>query len=86
MNQSQFSPHKDYTTNRLVTGLLQLAPGTHLIVDETTLQSGQLGEKGVNNLTALGYMIQWQKIKYDFQYHCVEFECDLVSLSECCSE
>ena len=79
MNNAQFSPHKDYTANRLMAGRLQLAPGTLLMVDETVLQAGKLSEKGVNNLTALGYLIQWQKLKYDFHYHMMEFDCDMVS-------
>lgn len=31
---------------RLDAGVLQLTPGTHLLVDETALQSGQLQERG----------------------------------------
>ena len=53
--------------------------GTHLLVDETALTPGQLTEVGVKNLTALGNLIQWQKVTYDFQYHTSEFECNLVS-------
>ena len=39
---------------------------------------GKLEEKGVNNLTALGNLVQWQKLSYDFQFHTMEFECDVV--------
>ncbi len=53
--------------------------GTHLLADETALSSGQLTEVGVSNLTALGNVIQWQKVTYDFQYHTTEFDCNLVS-------
>lgn len=54
--------------------------GTHLVVDETVLTPGQLNEQGVKNLTALGNLIQWQKLHYDFQYHTSEFECNVVSV------
>ncbi|XP_064382402.1 mini-chromosome maintenance complex-binding protein-like isoform X2 [Halichondria panicea] len=74
MNKSRFSPKKDYHANRLTAGLLQLTDGTHLVVDETALTPGQLSEVGVQNLTALGNLIQWQKVSYDFQYHTAEFE------------
>ena len=53
--------------------------GSHILVDETSLSTGQLNEVGVKNLTALGNIIQWQKLNYDFHYHTVEFLTDLVS-------
>ena len=54
--------------------------GSHVLVDETALTAGQLSEVGVRNLTALGNVIQWQKLYYDFQYHTSEFHTDLVSV------
>ena len=49
-----------------------------MLVDETVLTAGQLTQVGVANLTALGNMIQWQKLSYDFQFHTTEFDCDVV--------
>lgn len=46
MNHSRFIPHKDYTANRLVSGVLQLASNTSLVVDETQLEQGQLDTTG----------------------------------------
>ena len=79
MNSWKFSPRKDYSANRLVAGALQLAAGTHLLVDETALEPGRLSEVGVRNLAALGHVVQRQTVEYDFQFHTTEFECDLVS-------
>ncbi len=45
------------------------------------MEPGQLGEGGVRNLTALGNVVQWQKVHYDFQYHTAEFDCNLVGNS-----
>ncbi len=59
--------------------MYSLCVGTHLLVDETVLTPGQLSEVGVQNLTALGNLIQWQKVSYDFQYHTAEFESNVVS-------
>jgi hypothetical protein len=39
---------------RLVSGVLQLPKGTHLILDETAMTDGQLSARGVQNLTSLG--------------------------------
>lgn len=46
MNHSRFIPRKDYTANRLVSGILQLASNTSLVIDETQLEQGQLDTKG----------------------------------------
>lgn len=49
-----------------------------MLVDETVLTAGQLTQVGVANLTALGNLIQWQRVTYDFQFHSTEFNCDVV--------
>ncbi|NXC29823.1 MCMBP protein, partial [Campylorhamphus procurvoides] len=77
MNHSRFIPHKDYAANRLVSGVLQLASNTSLVVDETQLEQGQLDTTGVHNVTALGNLITWQKVDYDFNYHRMEFPCNI---------
>ena len=46
MNSLRFVPRKDYAANRLETGLLQLSARTHLMLDETALEPGQLDAKG----------------------------------------
>eukprot|EP00057_Strongylocentrotus_purpuratus_P034696 XP_796222.3 PREDICTED: mini-chromosome maintenance complex-binding protein [Strongylocentrotus purpuratus] len=73
MNKLKLTPKKDYTANRLKSGLLQLTDRTHLVLDETALQPGQLDANGVMNLAALGNIISWQKVDYDFNYHKTEF-------------
>ena len=60
-NKGSFVPRKDYHENRLVSGLLQLSAGTHLILDETTMADGQLTADGLRNVTAIGNVISWQK-------------------------
>ncbi|XP_056408418.1 LOW QUALITY PROTEIN: mini-chromosome maintenance complex-binding protein [Hyla sarda] len=77
MNSMRFIPCKDYSTNRLVSGLLQLPSHTLLVVDETVLEQGQLDTAGVRGLTALGNLITWQKVDYDFSYHQMEFPCNI---------
>lgn len=32
---------------------------------------------GVHNVTALGNLITWQKVDYDFNYHQMEFPCNI---------
>ncbi|KAJ6669007.1 hypothetical protein lerEdw1_007816 [Lerista edwardsae] len=77
MNCLHLNPHKDYTANRLVSGVLQLASNTSLVIDETLLEQGQLDTRGVHNVTALGHLITWQKVDYDFNYHRMEFPCNI---------
>ena len=35
---------------------------------------------GVKNVTALGNLIQWQKVTYDFNYHTQDFQTDVAVL------
>ncbi|XP_070772014.1 mini-chromosome maintenance complex-binding protein isoform X2 [Enoplosus armatus] len=77
MNQMRMVPKKDYVANRLVSGALQLARNTSLFLDETQLEQGQLDTTGVRNVTALGNLISWQKVDYDFNYHQMEFPCNI---------
>ncbi|XP_057704773.1 mini-chromosome maintenance complex-binding protein [Corythoichthys intestinalis] len=77
MNQMRLVPKKDYQANRLVSGALQLAKNTSLFLDETQLEQGQLDTTGVRNVTALGNVISWQKVDYDFNYHQMEFPCNI---------
>lgn len=80
MNKVRLCPQKDYTANRLLSGVLQLGADTSLILDETVLQAGQLDANGVKNMTALGNLINWQKVEYDFSYHRQEFMSDVAVL------
>ncbi|XP_061140415.1 mini-chromosome maintenance complex-binding protein [Syngnathus typhle] len=77
MNQMRMVPKKDYVANRLLSGTLQLAKNTSLFLDETRLEQGQLDTTGVRNVTALGNVITWQKVDYDFNYHQMEFPCNI---------
>ena len=80
LNKLAFVPRKDYHENRLVSGLLQLSNGTQLILDETQMENGQLTADGVKNVTAIGNLISWQKLEYNFNYHHIEFESDVPCL------
>ncbi|XP_022246309.1 mini-chromosome maintenance complex-binding protein-like isoform X1 [Limulus polyphemus] len=80
LNTFTFVPKKDYSQNRLISGILQLSDHTHLVIDETSLSTGQLEAKGVQNITALGNLIKWQRVDYDFSYHKMEFSSNVASL------
>lgn len=47
MNSLKFTPKKDYTANRLKSGILQLSERTHLVLDETAMEAGQLDTNGM---------------------------------------
>uniref|UniRef100_A0A182FLN1 Mini-chromosome maintenance complex-binding protein n=1 Tax=Anopheles albimanus TaxID=7167 RepID=A0A182FLN1_ANOAL len=77
MNTVQFAPRKDYTTNKLTSGLLQLAPHTHLVLDETRLQPGKLESAGVEAVRHVAHLINDQQLKYDFKFYQLEFNADV---------
>ena len=80
LNSLTFVPKKDYASNRLTSGLLQLSSGTHLVLDETVMKDGQLNSQGITNLTSLGQMIKQQSVEYDFGFHKIGFESDIPCL------
>ncbi|KAH7537667.1 hypothetical protein FEM48_Zijuj03G0117200 [Ziziphus jujuba var. spinosa] len=84
LNTASLAPRKDYETNRLITGVLQLAEGTHLMIDETQLVSGTLNPVGVENARLLKNLMEFQKVEYDFKYYKMDMPVDiqLLILSE----
>lgn len=77
LNTTQFTPKKDFKTNRLTSGLLQLAPHTHLVIDETALATGQLQSAGVAALGSISQLISNQIVKFDFQFYQLDFDADI---------
>ncbi|XP_009799229.1 mini-chromosome maintenance complex-binding protein [Nicotiana sylvestris] len=84
LNKVSLAPRKDYQTNRLVSGILQLAEGSHLTIDETQLQAGTLNSTGVDNARVLKSLLELQKVEYDFTYYKMDIPADtqLLVLSE----
>ena len=62
-------PKKDYELNCLSRGALQMPSESLILVDETKLDAGTLGEKAVKNLQTLQNMIKSQGLIYDFVYY-----------------
>ena len=52
-------------------------------MDETSLTAGQLDSHGLQSLSSLNSLIQWQRVPYDFQYHTTDFACNIVSQILC---
>ncbi|XP_022939853.1 mini-chromosome maintenance complex-binding protein-like [Cucurbita moschata] len=84
LNTASLAPKKDYEINRLVPGVLQLAEGTHLMIDETQLEVGTLSSLGVENARLLKNLMELQKVEYDFKYYKMDMATDvqLLILSE----
>ncbi|XP_017041399.2 mini-chromosome maintenance complex-binding protein [Drosophila ficusphila] len=77
MNTAAFAPKKDYETNKLVSGVLQLAPHTHLVLDETCMQQGKLEANGVHAVQHLAHLINNQELKCDFQYYQIDYHANI---------
>lgn len=62
LNERYWSPRKDMTANRLISGPLQLAKsqGTCLLLDESAMQQGRLNDHGCRNLRALQTLVESQ--------------------------
>lgn len=68
---------KDYESNRLWSGILQLSDDTHLILDETKMNEGQLNNQGCLNVMALQKLFREQVIQYDFGYYPVSYNTNI---------
>lgn len=77
LNKAPVAPKKDYNTELLHSGPLQLATSTQMVIDETTLSSGQLNDTGCKNLMAIQALVQQQIIPFDFSFYNVEFPTDI---------
>lgn len=63
------TPAKNYDTNMLEPGLLEMIDGTFVICDETCMKEGQIKENGLNSIKGLAVLIEQQTVQYDFQYY-----------------
>ncbi|XP_055692204.1 mini-chromosome maintenance complex-binding protein [Lutzomyia longipalpis] len=77
LNTFQFVPKKDYNTGKLTSGILQLAPNSHLILDETCLEPGQLQGGGIEAVKSLSHLIRHQSVEADFQFYRLEYESNI---------
>lgn len=68
---------KNYSTDILESGLLQLPQHTHLMLDETKMNTGELQANGVNAISSLAYLIRRQTVKYDFEIYQLDFESNI---------
>ncbi|KAI7869313.1 putative alanine racemase-domain-containing protein, partial [Spinellus fusiger] len=74
-NNSSFSPES--INENLHAGILQLLPGTLLLLDETVLSEGILQKIGVRNIQALMHVMHRQSLRYMFPFDEFEFDVDL---------
>ncbi|KAK8936132.1 Mini-chromosome maintenance complex-binding protein [Platanthera zijinensis] len=77
LNTAVLQPRKNNQSGRLVTGVLQLAQGTHLTIDETHLETGMLNSVGVENASLLRHLLEWQTVEYDFEYYKIGMAADV---------
>ncbi|CAO3642231.1 unnamed protein product [Cunninghamella blakesleeana] len=75
LNKSQYTP-KSINEN-LSSGILQLVPGTRILIDETELSEGQLVDQGVRNMQAIMNIILNQTLSYTFPFSQYDFDTDL---------
>ena len=81
LNARAWAPRKDYATNRLRSGPLQLASGTVLVLDETALSAGALNERGVRNVRALADLATTQELEMDFEFHSARVPTDVSAIA-----
>eukprot|EP00933_Yihiella_yeosuensis_P004310 TRINITY_DN108681_c0_g1_i1.p1 TRINITY_DN108681_c0_g1~~TRINITY_DN108681_c0_g1_i1.p1 ORF type:complete len:657 (+),score=140.75 TRINITY_DN108681_c0_g1_i1:68-2038(+) len=83
LSSGRWKPKKDFEANRLVSGRLQLASGTLLLLDESQMSVGQLNTDGVKAFQAMQSLVTDQQLPCDYCNYDVnvpvEVNCLLVS-------
>ncbi|PVU94216.1 hypothetical protein BB559_003056 [Furculomyces boomerangus] len=79
LNQYPFQPNAE-SEYGLRSGLLQMAPHTLLVVDESSLNEGTLLEQGVRNISAIQKLCSDQKLGFIYPYQQIEVDLDVKSL------
>jgi len=77
LNAGDWAPRKELASNRLCPGALQLAAGTHMLVDETGMDEGRLEAAGVRSLAALRDVAQSQTLPIDFHFYTLPLAVDI---------
>lgn len=84
LNGRRWAPIQDHETERILPGLLQLAPGTLCITDETVLSEGRLEEQGIKAIDAIQSVTGGGELPYDFGFGNISrFPVDTPVLSLC---
>jgi hypothetical protein len=74
---TQFAPKSHADEGGLQAGRLQLVDGTLLLVDENTMQEGQLKDNGIENIKTLSSLLTSKKLPYKFPYNDLEMDTDV---------
>jgi len=61
----------------LQSGVLQLAPSTVVVMNEDTLEGGDLKDRAVDNLKALMNVFKMQKLRYKYPFVAEDFGMDV---------
>ncbi|KAI9268338.1 mini-chromosome maintenance replisome factor-domain-containing protein [Phascolomyces articulosus] len=82
LNHTRFMPKSE--NENLEAGLLQLTDGTMVILDETAMTEGTLGDLGVRNVQVIQDLVTQQSLTYVFPYSNYVFDTDysILCLSE----
>eukprot|EP00397_Hematodinium_sp_SG-2012_P020756 GEMP01021405.1.p1 GENE.GEMP01021405.1~~GEMP01021405.1.p1 ORF type:complete len:487 (+),score=101.61 GEMP01021405.1:48-1508(+) len=62
-------PKKNYESETVMSGLLQLSPGTAVILDENPLVEGKLVEDGLKNLLSIKSYLARNVVDADFEFY-----------------
>ncbi|KAJ1921900.1 hypothetical protein H4219_000246 [Mycoemilia scoparia] len=72
LNKLKYQPNAE--SSHIKAGVLQLAPSTLIVCDETELEEGTLQENGVRNLQALQRMATDQCLTYQFPFQPIDID------------
>jgi len=81
LSKQRFYGKKNYTTNCIERGSIELQKGDTWIIDETSITTGILNELGVKNANFINRLMADGKCFYDFDYFPFESLCQIHGVS-----
>lgn len=80
LSSQRWKPCQDHDSDRLVSGQLQLAAGTLLMLDETSMGEAQLDANATKAVFAVKALVQDQNLKCDYGFYDVDLPHELQCL------
>lgn len=75
LDKKSFISKKNYETNCLDIGKLQISSNTVVCIDETKMSAGSLNETGVKNIHFLNELLENQVLNFDFCFQELKVPC-----------
>ena len=80
LTEKRWRPFSDPDAEKIHAGMLQLAPGTVLVVDETGMKEGNLNEAAYSEFAAVEHLVKQQMLKVNFAFYDRDYKAEVPAI------